>query len=172
MPKLAKTMAKQVDKSKEVDGSFEPIPPGKYIAELEEVEATLSSAGNPMWKIKLQNIFDLEGEQQPGRLFTNLNLPTSDEMPDGYAKGPEKWKQYQDLCRGRLKNFFGAFGYSVDSDTDEMIGDRCIVTVGVRTIQGGPRMGQLGNEINGFAALDSVDGADAIGSGEDDKDEF
>jgi hypothetical protein len=172
VPKLNKAMAKQVDKAKEVGGGFEPFPAGKYIAELEEVEAKISSAGNPMWAIKFQNVVNLEGEEMPGRLFYNLNLPTTDEMPEDYAKGPEKWKQYQDLCRGRLKNFFSAFGYSMDSDTDEMIGDKAILIVGIGTINKGPRTGQSTNQVNGLESLDSVEGADAIGSGDGDKDEF
>lgn len=182
MPKLAKKMAAKTDKAKPVNGGFEPLPPGKYIATLSKCEAKLSSAGNPMWSIEFDNIVNLDGEKQPGRQFYNLNLPTTDDAPANYtangkvaagsAEAQTKWEQYQGLCHGRLKAFFEAFGYDADSDTDEMIGEQIIIQLGIGTINKGPKMGQSTNQVNGLFTLDSVDGAAEAASGEADPDDF
>lgn len=161
MPKLAAKDRKKVAKAEAVSGGFEPLKPGKYIAELTEVEAKKSAAGNPMWVAEFQSITTLDGDEKPGRQWYNLNLPTSDTPPDGYEKGEEKWAQYQGLCAGRIKAFFEAFGYTEDSDTDEMIGDRVVLQIGIRTIQNGDRKGESTNTVNGVAPLDSVDFEDA-----------
>lgn len=172
MAKLAAKTRKRVEKAEAVSGGFEPLKPGKYVATLSEVEAKNSGNGNPMWVAEFNEIHNLEGEKQPGRQWYNINLPTTDEAPDDYEKGQEKWDQYQGLCYGRLKGFFEAFGYTSDSDTDEMIGERCILQIGVRTIQNGARAGEKTNSINGVAALDSADfeeaGSDGGGSKGDD----
>jgi len=169
MPKLAAKIKKKVAAATAVTGEFEPLKPGKYIATLNEVEAKNSSAGNPMWVAEFGDIQDLDGETQPGRQWYNLNLPTTDTPPEGYAKGEDKWVQYQRMCEGRLKAFFEAFGYTVDSDTDEMVGDQCVIILGVRTISNGPRAGERTNSVNGVAALDSVD--HTAGEGDDDGDD-
>jgi hypothetical protein len=171
MPKLAAKDRKKVEKSEAVSGGFELLKPGKYVAELTGVEAKASAAGNPMWVAEFSEIHNLDGERMPGRQWYNLNLPTTDTPPDGYVgKGKksaeESWAQYQALCSGRIKAFFEAFGFTPDSDTDEMIGERCVIQIGVRTIQQGARAGEQANSLNGVAPLDSVDY-----EGEDDADD-
>lgn len=167
MPKLSARDRKKVEKSEAVGGGFEPLKPGKYVATLSGVEAKKSAAGNPMWVAEFDNIHNLDGEKQPGRQWYNLNLPTTDTPPDGYEKGAEKWAQYQALCAGRIKAFFEAFGFTEDSDTDEMIGEQIVLQIGVRTIQNGARVGEATNSVNGVAALDSVDYEGAEGGGGD-----
>lgn len=171
MPKLSAKDRKKVEKSKAVSGDFEPLKPGKYVAQLDEVVAKKSNAGNPMWVAEFSEIHSLDGEKQPGRQWYNLNLPTTDTPPDDYDKTAEKWEQYQRLCEGRLKAFFEAFGYEVDSDTDEFIGERCVLTIGVRTITKGERAGEPTNSVNGVKPLDSVEYAEGEGGG-DSEDEF
>lgn len=175
MPKLAKKVSTKVEKAEAVSGGFELLKPGKYVAELSNVEAKLSAAGNPVWSAEFSEIHALDGERQPGRQWYNLNLP-QEKMPEDYKpknskKSPEEaWESYQNLCHGRLKAFFEAFGFSADSDTDEMIGERCVLQIGVRTIQNGPKKGEDTNTVNGVFPLDSVDFEDADGG--EDPDEF
>lgn len=176
MPKLGAKVAKKTAKAEPVTGEFKPYPPGKYIGTLDKVEPKLSSAGNPVWSCEFVDITNLDGDVMPGRQWYNLNLP-QDKMPDDYKpkKGgdpAEKWEQYQNLCHGRLKAFFEAFGYEVDSDTDEFLQEKCVLQIGVGTIQRGPRTGQDTNQVNAVLPLDSVDGADAVASGGSDPDEF
>lgn len=171
MPKLAAKDRKKVEKSEAVGGGFEPLKAGKYVAELSDVEAKNSAAGNPMWVAEFTEIHNLDGEKQPGRQWYNLNLPTSPTPPENYEKGADKWEQYQNLCSGRIKAFFEAFGYSPDSDTDEMIGERVVLQIGIRTIQNGARAGETTNSVNGVQALDSVN-YEGGEEGEDGEDEF
>src|SRR5690242_19587452 len=149
MPKLSAKARKKVDKAEAVSGGFEPLDPGKYVATLLSCEAKNSSAGNPMWAVQFHELFSLDGEPQPGRQFLNLMMP-QEKMPEGYTPGPrskaktpeEAWENYQGMVNGRIKAFFEAFGYTVDSDTDEMIGDRCVLQLGVETVTQGPKKGE------------------------------
>lgn len=174
MPKLAAKDRKKVDKAEAVSGGFDLLKPGKYIAELSDVEAKSSNSGSPMWVAEFSEIHDLDGDRYPGRQWYNLNLPTTDTPPEGYTpknskKSPEEaWANFQQLCAGRLKAFFEAFGFTADSDTDEMIGERCVLQIGIRTIQQGARAGEQTNTVNGVFPLDSVD---YEGSGDDDDDD-
>lgn len=169
MPKLAVKDRKKVEKAQAVGGGFEPYKPGKYVATLSAVEAKNSSAGNPMWVAEFEDITNLDGDKMPGRQWYNLNLPTTPTPPEGYAKGKEKWEQYQDLCSGRIKAFFETFGFTVDSDTDEMIGEKCVIRIGIRTIQNGPKAGEQTNSVDGIAPLDSVDFAGSDDDGDEDE---
>ena len=177
MPKLAKKVAAKAEKAEAVTGEFKPYEPGRYVATLTKVEAKLSSAGNPIWNCEFEDITSLDGDSMPGRQWYTLNLP-QDKMPDGYEpKGREKdpvkaWESYQNLCHGRIKAFFEAFGYSTDSDTDEMLQEKCVLQIGIQTIQRGPRQGQLTNSVNAVLPLDAVDGAADVASGGGDEDEF
>lgn len=172
MPKLAAKDRKKVAKAEAVKGGFEPLPPGKYIAELTGVEARTSGAGNAYWNAEFSEIQDLEGETYPGRQWYRLMLPI-DKMPEDYKpknskKSPEEaWETYQGLTAGRIKSFFEAFGFSEDSDTDEMIGERVVLQIGIRTIQQGARTGEETNEVNDVLPLDSVEFEDAASGGED-----
>lgn len=167
MPKLAAKDRKKVASSEATQGGFDLIPPGKYRATLKDVEARTSNAGNPMWVAVFNEIHGIDGKKVPGQQWYNLNLPTSDEAPEGYEKGQEKWEQYQNLCAGRIKAFFEAFGYDVDSDTEEMYGEECVIQIGQRTIKSGARAGEKANEVNGVFPLDSVPGLAGGGSSDD-----
>lgn len=166
MPKLAAKDRKKVEGAQATSGSFEPLSPGKYVATLAGVEAKSSAAGNPMWVAEFEEIHDLKGDKKPGRQWVNMMLPTTDTPPEGYDKTPEKWEQYQALCAGRIKAFFEAFGYSADSDTDEMIGEKCLIQIGIRTIQKGERAGDKTNEVRAVLPLgDHADVAASVGGG-------
>ncbi len=174
MPKLAAKVAKKVAKAEASSGEFQPLPPGKYLATLTEVEAKKSNAGAPMWVAEFEDITNSDDEVQPGRQWYNLMLP-QDKMPEDYKpkrskKSPEEaWESYQELCHGRLKAFFEAFGYSTDSDTDEFIGEQCVLQIGIRTIQNGARAGEKTNSVN---AVLSAEDWESEGGSSDDDDEF
>lgn len=172
MPKLAAKDRKKVEKADAVTGDFQPLTPGKYVATLSNVEAKSSAAGNPVWNAEFTDITSLDGDKQPGRQWYNLNLPTTDDPPEGYTKGAEKWATYQRMCAGRLKAFFEAFGYTVDSDTDEMIGDQCILQLGIQTIQKGPRAGQKTNSVNAVLPLGDTDTSGFESGDSSSEDEF
>lgn len=134
-------------------GGFEPLPPGKYVGRFADLEVRYSAAGNEMWVVEFDEIHDLEGNRKPGRQWYTMVLPNYGEMPPGYrprssSKPPEEaWAIAQNIAAARLKKFFDAAGYTLDSDTDEMVGERFLLQIGVRTIQGGARQGERTNTV-------------------------
>jgi hypothetical protein len=181
MPKLASKEVKKVNDAEVPESGFTAWPNGKYIATLAEVETRFSQAGNEMWNVVFEDCTDLDGEEMPGKQFTNLVLPGDDKkIPEDYKMSPsaekrklsreEAWKSRNEFLRGKIKEFFLAFGYSPDSDTDEMIGERCVIKVSQTTIQQGKRKGETGNQVDAFDTLDSVDFEDA--AAKDDEDTF
>jgi hypothetical protein len=179
VPKLTATQVKAVEKvTPQLGDAFEPHEVGKYIGALREVEAKLSANGNPMWSISWDKLRTLEGEEIGGRMFTNLNFPTSKEpKPDWKPNDPkrlENWTKYQERCKAQIHGFFLAHGYTPDSDTDEMLGEDCILDIGIETQQAGKGAGKRRNVVNGWSPLDAA-AAEAAGAGDDadgDDDEF
>ena len=167
MPKLPKKMSKAVDKAEAAHG-FGLLDPGKYFARLSAVRADTTKDNNPMWVAEFDQIHPVSDPEAkvPGRQWWNLNLPL-DDMPANY-KNPDKFDQAQELSRGRLKAFFEAFGYEVDSDTDEMIGEVAVITIGIRTIQQGARTGDKANTINDIESVDAFGGAPETDSDDED----
>lgn len=152
MPKLDKKMSKRVAAADPVvGGDFEPLPAGKYAARLSKVEVRPNpdKYGQTQWAVEYDQIHDLDGEKKPGRQFQTLTIPGSSEPHPSYDKSPEKWEQYQNMMAGRLAAFFEAFGFTADSDTDEMVGEWALLNLRVRTIESGDRKGQKTNEVNG-----------------------
>jgi hypothetical protein len=176
MPKLTAKQTKVIDEAKEVSTTFEAWPSGKYVGVLREVEErTGKESGNPYWVAEFEDFVDLDGEKYPGRQWYNVMLPIT-KMPKDYL--PKKmrdkglavsdldaeqleereaaWENYQGMVAARLKEFFGAFGYTTNSDTDEMLGDSCIVVIGQQTQQMGKNKGKIVNTVDGVEPLSSV----------------
>lgn len=160
MPKLAGAAAKRVDAAEarhESGGDFEPLAPGQYLAQLRDVSVRddTNKYGAAVWSAEFHNLHSIETQTKaPGRQWLNLTQPSSvTKIPSNYVNGPEKWEKYQNMLDGLLKGFFESFGYTVDSDTDEMLGEWCIITLDIRTIQQGPKEGKKRNEVTGIEAL-------------------
>lgn len=170
MPKLNKALAKAAAEAEPTHG-FGLLPAGKYVARLSGVEAKSTNKGDPMWVAEFSDLRALDtGEKASGRQWWNLNIPLdANDVPADYEKGPEKWAQAQSLSLGRLTAFFDAFGYETGSDTDEMIGEEAVITVGIRTIQGGNRSGEKANEVRDIESLEKYGKeSTAATSGDDD----
>lgn len=131
MPKLNKTQQKTVEKAEAWgDGSFQPLEVGRYAARLAKVESRLGPKGE-YWSWEFDAIHDVEGNAHGGRLWHTTSL--------GAASA------------GSLKSTFEAFGYSVDSDTDEMIGEWATLSVDIEMASQGKRAGQRVNRVRGVA---------------------
>lgn len=155
MPKLDSKTASSVEETEATHGGdFEPLAPGKYLARLVDVEVRdeKNKYDALQWSAEFDNIHTFDesgpGEKQPGRQWLNLTLPTTAKPHSAYTNGPEKWEKYQNMLRGRLAAFFEAFGFTPDSDTDEMTGEWAVITVGVETAQQGSRAGKQVNRVN------------------------
>lgn len=142
MPKLPKAAAKRVDEA-EVS-QFDALEEGTYIGKLSKV--TVSDQPGPSgahyWTWEFEDIHTLDGDKVPGRLWVNTSLA---ETAD--------WK---------MKEVFDAFGYTPDSDTDEMIGEKVKLVVSQRVIERGARKGQTGNNVENVMPL-----GDDAGEGDD-----
>lgn len=178
MAKLSAKVRKKVSKAEATKSEFEPIKPGRYVATFEELEERTSKAGNEYWNVTFGDITTMSGEKVPGKQWYMVMLP-ADEMPEDYnpsdralknADGDVEaaWANYQGMVEGRMKAFFEAFGYDLTSDTDEMLGERCIIKIAIETINGGARIGEKTNRVQAVSPL--PEGFED-GSG-DDGDEF
>ena len=165
MPKLNAKLATTVGNAEATTGSYELIKPGRYAATLSNVEVKDGNHGMVQWSAEFNEITDTNGSKIPGRQWLNLNVPTDGPAPASYVNGPDKWASYQSVSAARLKSFFEAFGYTSDSDTDEMLGERALIEIEIRTIQNGPRRGE---QVNGVKAVHPVPAGTAKSGGTED----
>lgn len=137
MVKLDKAAAKAVNDAEGTE--YEPIPPGYYQVRLSS--AALSDKAGASGHHYIRTEWEVaDGEHENRRLFSNLSL-----SPKAAFK---------------LKEFFGAFGVSPDTDTDELIGHSVTAHVKVSTINSGDRMGELTNEMGKLSPAQSEGDAD------------
>lgn len=158
MPKLTTDIAgkvAQTDASGPTEYSL--IEPGRYFATLSNVEVREGKYG-PQWNCEFHEITTADGKRIPGRQWYNLNLPVDGHMHPAYQNGEDKWEKFQEVNRSRLKQFFDAFGYTSDSDTDEMVGEKAAIDIEIRTIQNGPRTGEQVNSVKAVWAATNLGG--------------
>jgi hypothetical protein len=110
MPKLDGGYAAETEEQE--GGDFQVLKPGKYVYRLTEVEEgetgpNSKEPGTPKWVWKLAVDKDYHPELRKGRHQTTLqeHIPLTKNM---------QWK---------MKALFNGFGYTADSDTDEIIED-------------------------------------------------
>lgn len=137
MPKLPKKVAERVAEAEA--SSFEAFPEGVYIGTLKDVEVREGQKG-PYWSWKFGDITDTKGKTYPGHLWVNTSLSENAD-----------WK---------MKEMYDAFGYSTDSDTDEMIGEKIKLAVSQRVIERGSRQGEIGNNVDRCMPLEGDESGD------------
>lgn len=118
MPKLPQDRAEGANNQE--SGDFQPLKPGKYVMRLSEVEEgetgeRSKNPGTPKWVWKLTVDKDYHPELKKGRWQTSFSehVPLTENMD---------WK---------MKQLFEGFGYSTDSDTDEILEDPDARIVGI-----------------------------------------
>jgi hypothetical protein len=142
MPTLSKAKQKTVG-AVESSGDFPVLPAGRYLGTLKEVNADKNGqplvgrkSGKPYWQWVFSDITSLEdGQVYAGHQFVNTSLTDDAD-----------WK---------MKEMFDAFGFTVDSDTDEMIGGQVILHIVQREIEEGDRKGEMGNNVRRVAPYDA-----------------
>jgi hypothetical protein len=134
VPKLQKDQAKRVDAAEST--SYETIPDGIYVAELVNVKisAAAGASGHHYWTWELKIA---DGAHENRRLWYTTSLSPQSE-----------WV---------LKGAFDAFGFTANSDTDEMIGEKVKAVVGHRTISQGTRTGEIANSVDQLLKYDGAD---------------
>lgn len=147
MPKLNDDIAKKVEQAE--DG-FKPVPEGVYILQLmEDVEVREPQNANK------------NGEKVPYWRWT-FEVPKEHEGKELEYSGRRFWTNtsLSDAAYFKLKETFAAFGVPTNTDTEELVGRRVKALITVKTIQGGQRKGELGNEISKLLPLDADTAAD------------
>ncbi len=131
MPKLTDAQATAASESEVKD--FSPLPDGRYEVKLVKVttSAKPGASGHHYWECEF--VVDQDGVRK-AKLWTNVSL-----APDAAF---------------RVKEFFTALGFTLDSDTDEMIGERCIAGVVTEVQEQGKNAGKERNAISYLTALD------------------
>lgn len=171
MPKLPKKIQKAVAQADPTaaGGDFPLLDPGYYFVRLGAVEV-MDGNYAPRWSATMDKIVESESlEVKPGRQWFNMNVPDEGPAPANYTNGDKKWAAFQSMSRNQLAQFFEAFGYSVDSDTDEMVGEWAKAKITIRTISSGPRQGEKTNEIRSLSPVDDDFDASEIDLGSEDE---
>lgn len=128
MPKLSKVVAKKVDSAEEWGQGRQLLEEGRYAARLRKVEVREGESGRAgSWSWWLTKIHDEDGKGYGGTQFLNTSL--------------------SEKAFGRLKQVFNAFGYTSDSDTDEMLGEWVGIYVTQERQAQGKNAGKMRNEI-------------------------
>lgn len=125
MPKLDKKQAKEVEAATAAVGGY-LLPEGRYAAQLNKVSEE-NGEQYPYWVWEFHNIHDEEGNRRAGRQWNNTSLSPKSV--------------------GFLKAVFEAFGYTSDSDTDEMLGEWVGLYLVQEPISKGPKTGQMRNSV-------------------------
>lgn len=117
-------------------GSFEAIPPGKYLAQIVRTEMKATNAGDGhYWALRWEI---LDGEHKGRLLFDNLNLDNPSETAMNFAN-----KTLTSICL--------ATGCNNIEDTDELLNIPC--EIGVKVTKATAQYA-AGNEINGYKAYE------------------
>lgn len=136
MPKLDKKAQKVVEEAEEWGVGGFLLDEGRYAARLKDVTVHQGRAGE-YWTWEFEHLHNEEGEPQRGRQWHNTSMSPK--------------------AAGNLKQVFNAFGYSSDSDTDEMIGEWVVLHLGIEVQEQGKRAGQQVNRIQGLAPFVAED---------------
>lgn len=129
MARLNKATAKAVEKAEAAGGSY-LLPEGRYAARLNDVTEKPGRVA-PYWSWEFVDLHDSEGVKRAGKQWNNTSL--------------------SEKSLGFLKATFEAFGFTTDSDTDEMIGEWVVLHLVQEPIGSGPKAGELRNSVQSLA---------------------
>lgn len=114
------------------DQEFAPMPVGVYHARLMEVDTSRSGAKGPYWVFQ----YDILDEG-----YTNRKMWDNVSLSDGAAF--------------KRKQVWTALGFDLDTDTEDMLGSVVKLRITHRTIQGGAREGELGEQVSKVEPADA-----------------
>lgn len=168
MPKLATRIQKFVEKQEASFGfSFEPIPVPKVIGKLAEVREE-EGEFSTQWIAVFGDLVDLAGKSWGGTLQYRMTLPGGSKPPAGWspyiggvkdenasaAVRADEWKKQIEKQAAKLKGFFEIVGYSSDSDTDEVIGEKYGLNISIRPSRKDPT--KKFNQVDGLFDANQV----------------
>lgn len=148
MPKLDPTVQQHADEAK--PWGDEPmggglLPEGWYLAELIEVEDKGGDNNRWDWVFSRLREYDLPnrevGPSHAGRCWW-----TTTDTPDSV---------------GKIKSTFAAFDATLDTDTDDLLGEEVLVYLAVEIARAGKRKGEQRNSMTAIKAIPADARADA-----------
>lgn len=134
MPKLPQNVQTAAENA-ETGGGSAPLEDGIYVLRLHSVDVTGSGPSGPYWTWEFRVV----------------------EGPDGPMNGRRRmWDRISlsEKAAWKLKEFYTAMGFTLDSDTDEMLGEHVQAYIIQAPIQSGAKAGQVGNEISEYMEID------------------
>lgn len=139
MPQLPENMHEAANEAASASRDFKPLEEGVYTARLSKVDAaqTQGKPSKAMWKLEFDQVRDWQGNNHPGRLWSNITIEES-----------TMWKVAQ---------FFAAFTVPTSTHTDELINYRCRLDVSKRVQAVGRNAGKEVNEVRRYSPLDEGD---------------
>jgi len=110
------------------------LPAGLYKATLFSVEDGANFSGEPQWVAHFGDLVSVDGARYPldlQRLYLDMPDPrvVGRPVPRDIDEAHRKFLSAQFRRLGDLRSFFEAFGYTADSDTDEIIGESCTIEI-------------------------------------------
>lgn len=130
MAKLNDQLQKQAEEAG--GGNFDPIPDGVYHVKLRDVDTTKEGPAGPYWSWEFEVVDSVGNDGR--RLWNNTSL--------------------SEKAAFKMKETFDAFGTTLDTDTDDLIGKVVKAVVSQRTIQSGNRKGEIANQIDRLKLAD------------------
>lgn len=126
---------------------------GDQAEAVKTAESTGGLIEDGVYEMVLMNVEEKPGNEYP---YWNWEFMFPEDAPRY-----KKWRQWEKTSLSpsaawRLKDAFAAFGVEPDTDTDELIGKRCLVHVGSETAQAGKRKGELVNVVIRLMPLDGA----------------
>ncbi|MFH1680633.1 MAG: DUF669 domain-containing protein [Candidatus Eisenbacteria bacterium] len=107
---------------------FEPLPEGKYLCQIEDIEEETTRRGDPMWRIRF---VVTSGAHRYRWIFDRL--------------------VFSEAAKERLRMFCEAFGFEtdgeVDLDTEAFLGKRVFLDVETSTYTDREGRERVGNEV-------------------------
>lgn len=136
MPKLNKKVAQETAQAEAWGNGPRLLPEGRYAGRLMAVTESdkPGPSGFHQWSWRFTQLHTPEGENLGGNQFLNTSLSPK--------------------ARGGLKQAFDAFGYTTDSDTDEMLGEWAVLYITQEVAQQGAKAGQTVNRVQSIAEFD------------------
>jgi hypothetical protein len=102
------------------DLSFEPLPPGVYVAQVKKTDLKVTKAGDGEYIALQWEILEADDDRYVGRVvFQNLNIVNPSEMATK-------------IGRSQLKQITKAMGIDNLTDTDELLGTPVKITLKIR----------------------------------------
>lgn len=119
-------------------GSFDPIPEGKYTVQIGAADLNPTKDGSGQYiKLKL----NVTGPSHSGRvIFSNVNIRN-------------KSSAAETIGRQQLRSIMTALGLATLNDTDQLIGGHLTVKIGIRPAEG---QYEAQNDVKSYSAADNT----------------